>query len=127
MSIPVSHRELLLLIYIIYYQTVIKNLSRANDMNSEDIQAKSATGLSLIMDRFPEERQALRCLFQESLSFQSLCNDYRECLVALQSWQQSTSEEAPAWRDEYANLLLELEHEVRQYLENQAAFSTGPR
>lgn len=97
-------------------------------MNPEDIQAKSAgTGLSLIMDRFPEERQALRRLFQESLSFQSLCNDYRECLAALQNWQQSTSDEAPAWRDEYANLLLELEQEVRQYLENQAAFSTGPR
>jgi len=97
-------------------------------MNAEDIQAKSAgTGLSLIMDRFPEERQALRRLFQESLSFQSLCNDYQECLAALQDWQHSTSEEAPAWRDEYANLLLELEQEVRQYLENQAAFSTCPR
>ena len=66
-------------------------------------------------------------LFQESLSFQSLCTDYRECHSALQDWQQSTSEEAPAWRDEYAQLLLELEQEVRQYLENQAVFSTGLR
>ncbi len=97
-------------------------------MNPEDIQAKSAgTGLSLLMERFPGERQALRRLFQESLSFQSLCNDYRECFAALQDSQQSTSEEAPAWRDEYAHLLLELEQEVRQYLENEAAFSTGPR
>ena len=40
---------------------------------------------------------------------------------------KSTSEEAFAWRDEYAHLLLELEQEVRQYLENEAAFSTGPR
>jgi hypothetical protein len=97
-------------------------------MNSEDIQAQSTgAGLSLIMDRFPEERQSLRRLFQESLSFQSLCNDYRECLAALQDWQQSTAEEAPAWGDEYAHLLLELEQEVRQYLENQAAFTTAPR
>ena len=97
-------------------------------MNPEDIQTQSAgTGLSLIMERFPEERQALRRLFQESLSFQFLCNDYRECLAALQNWQQSTSEEAQAWRDEYAHLLLELEQEVRQYLENQAAFTAGPR
>jgi hypothetical protein len=97
-------------------------------MNPEDIQPKFAgAGLSLLLDRFPEERQALRRLFQESLSFQSLCNDYRECLAALQNWQQSTSEEAPAWREEYANLLLELEQEVRQYLENPATFSTGPR
>ena len=97
-------------------------------MDSEDIQAKSAvSGLSLIMNRFPEEGQALRRLFQESLSFQSLCDDYRECLAALQHWQQSSSEEAPVWRDEYAHLLLELEQEVRQYLENPAAFSTDPR
>jgi hypothetical protein len=95
-------------------------------MNPEDMQAKAAAaGLSLIMERFPEDRPALRRLSQESLSFQSLCNDYWECLAALQNWQQSTSEEAPAWRDEYANLLLELEQEVRQYLKNQAAFSTG--
>jgi hypothetical protein len=87
-------------------------------MNPEDIQAKSAgAGLSLIMERFPEEKQALRRLFQESLSFQSLCEDYQECLAELQNWQQSTSEEAPAWCDEYAHLLQELEREVWQYLE----------
>jgi hypothetical protein len=97
-------------------------------MNPEDIQAKSAgTGLSLIMERFPEERPALRRLFRECISFQSLCNDYRECFAALQDWQQSISEEAHAWCEEYAHLLLELEQEVRQYLENQAAFITGPR
>jgi hypothetical protein len=97
-------------------------------MNPEDIQTKSAgAGLSLLMKIFPEEGQSLCRLFQESLSFQSLCNDYRECFVELQNWQQSSSEEAPAWRDEYAHLLLELEQEVRQYLENPAAFSAGPR
>ena len=95
-------------------------------MNPDNMQTKSAeAGLSLIMKRFPEESQAFRRLFQESLSFQSLCDDYQECLAALQNWQQSTSEEATAWRDEYALLLLELEQEVRQYLEIQAAFSTG--
>jgi hypothetical protein len=96
-------------------------------MNSEDFPANPAkTGLSLIMDRFPEEGQAMRRLFLKSLSFQSLCEDYRECLAALHHLQQSTSEAAPALRDEYANLLLELEQEVRQYLENPAVFSAGP-
>jgi len=97
-------------------------------MNPEDLEAKSAdAGLSLIMDRFPEEGLKLRRLFKKNLSFRSLCNDYQECLAELQNWQQSTAEEAFAWRDEYAQLLLELEKEVRQYLENQDAFSTGPR
>jgi hypothetical protein len=59
-------------------------------MNPEDIQAKSAeSGLSLILNRFPGEGQALRRLFQESLSFQSLCDDYQGCLAELQNWQQS--------------------------------------
>jgi hypothetical protein len=97
-------------------------------MNPEDVEPKSAgAGLSLIMERFPEEGLALRRLFKQSPSFQSLCNDYRECLAALQNWQQSTAEEAPVWRAEYAQLLLELEQEVRQYLENPAALSTDPR
>ena len=96
-------------------------------MNLEDIQAKSAgSGLSLIMNRFPEERQALHRLFQESLSFQSLCDDYQECLAELQNWQQSTAEEAPAWGDEYAHLLLELEQEVRQYLQQEQSPGSKP-
>jgi len=97
-------------------------------MNPEDDQAEFAgTGLLLIVERFPEERQALRRLHEASQSIQSLCNDYLECRAALRDWRQSTAEEAPVWRAEYTQLLLELEQEVRQYLENQAAFSTGPR
>jgi hypothetical protein len=70
-------------------------------MNPEHLQARSAgAGLALIMERFSEARQALRRLFQESLSFQSLGDNYRECLAALHNWQQSSPEEAPAWRDE---------------------------
>lgn len=96
-------------------------------MNPEDIQPKSAgAGLSLIMKRFPEEGKTLRRLFEESLSFQSLCDDYQECLAELQNWQQSTSEEAPAWRDEYAHLLLELEQEVRQYLQQEQSPGSKP-
>jgi hypothetical protein len=106
----------------------LKKLFRADAMNPEDDQAEFAgTGLLLIMERFPEEGLALRRLFQESLSFQSLCTDYLECCAALRDWQQSTAEDAPAWRAEYAQLLLELEQEVRQYLENQNAFSADPR
>ena len=104
-----------------------ENFLRAKDMNPEDIELKSAAGLAMIMERFPGEKPALCRIFRESRSFQSLCNDYWECLDAQQTWQQSTSEEAPAWRDDYAHLVLELEQEVRQYLENQAAFSTGLR
>lgn len=117
MSILVSHRELLFLFYNINY-----NLSQANDMNPEDMQTKSdRISLFLIMGRFPEERKALRHLFQKNLSFQSLCDDYRECLEELQTWTQSTSKEAPAICRAYEELLQELEQEIRQYLEHDEA------
>ena len=71
-----------------------------------------------ILKRFPEARAALQRLFRYNPSFQSLCEDYRDCLAALQHWGQSTSEEAPAMATTYAELLGELEQEVRQFLED---------
>ena len=71
-----------------------------------------------VLKRFPEERAALQRLFRENSSFQSLCDDYRECLAALQYWGQSTSGEAPVLARAYAELLGELEQEVRQFLED---------
>ena len=58
-------------------------------------------------------------LFRGNPSFQSLCEDYRDCLAALQQWEQSTSEEAPDLTGAYAELLGELEQEVRQFLEDE--------
>jgi hypothetical protein len=74
-----------------------------------------------VLKRFPGERAALQRLFRENPSFQSLCDDYRDCLAALQYWEQSTSGEAPALARAYAELLGELEQEVRQYLEQEQA------
>lgn len=83
-------------------------------------------GLFLLMARFSGEGQALARLFQECPSFQSLCQDYQECWIALQKWQQSCAEEASGWRRAYAQLLRELEQEVRQYLDNPAASRPAP-
>jgi hypothetical protein len=78
-----------------------------------------------VLKRFPEARVALQRLFRDSASFQSLCEDYRDCLAALQYWEQSTSGEAPALAGAYAELLGELEQEVRQFLEDETASSSG--
>jgi hypothetical protein len=77
------------------------------------------------LKRFPEDRAALQRLFQESSSFQSLCDDYRDCLAALKYWEQSTAGEAPDRAGVYAALLGELEQEVRQFLAEVMAFRTG--
>ena len=69
-----------------------------------------------VMEKFPEAVARICELFQKSASFKSLCEDYRDCLAAWQYWQQAASEDAPALYQSYAELLEELEQEVREYL-----------
>lgn len=84
------------------------------------------TALTPILEKFPEARARIRRLFQQSPSFQSLCEDYRDCLAAWQHWRQATSEDAPALCQSYAELLQELEQEVRDYLEKEESPGSIP-
>lgn len=77
--------------------------------------------LAPILEKFPEAKERVRRLFQHTPSFQSLCEDYRDCLAAWQYWRQASSEDAPAFCQSYAELLQELEQEVRDYLEKEEA------
>ncbi len=82
------------------------------------IVATEAT-LAPVLDKFPEAGTKIRQLFQQSPSFQSLCEDYRDCLAAWQYWRQAASKEAPSLSQSYTELLLELEQEVREYLKDE--------
>jgi hypothetical protein len=82
-------------------------------------------GLSLLVERFPQEQAVLHRLFQKDPSFQFLCADYRDCLAALQHWQESTLDKALDSCALYAGLLKELEQEVQQYLDGEIASGTG--
>ena len=83
--------------------------------------------LASVLEKFPEAAGRIRQLFQQSPSFQSLCEDYRDCLAAWQYWRQAASEDAPALCQSYAELLQELEQEVRQYLEQEQAPGSNVR
>jgi hypothetical protein len=72
--------------------------------------------LAPVLEKFPQAAARLRELFQQSPSFQSLCEDYRDCLAAWHYWRQAASADAPALCQSYAELLQELEQEVRHYL-----------
>jgi hypothetical protein len=72
-----------------------------------------------VLEKFPEVTLRIQELFLQSPSFHSLCEDYRDCLAAWHYWRQAASEEAPALCQSYAELLQELEQEVRQYLEEK--------
>ena len=57
-------------------------------------------------------------LLEDNSSFAALCQEHSACAAALAFWKQSTAEEAPRLRSEYAVLLSELEEEIQYYLEN---------
>ena len=88
--------------------------------------APQKAALTSVLEKFPEAAARIRELFQQSPSFQSLCEDYRDCLAAWHYWRQAASEEAPALCQSYAELLQELSQEVRQYLEQEQALSSNP-
>jgi hypothetical protein len=88
----------------------------------DPVKRKNATAeaaLTPVLEKFPEATARIRELFQQSPSFQSLCEDYRDCLTAWQYWRQAASEEAQTLCQSYAELLQELEQEVRQYLDEE--------
>jgi hypothetical protein len=74
-----------------------------------------------VLGRFPDRKQAVKRLFKESEEFQTLCEDYLQCVKALRHWNRSLKEEAPARRHEYAALLGELEEEILQSLNESTA------
>jgi hypothetical protein len=93
-----------------------------------DLTKKAAeeTVLAPVLEKFPEARVKIQRLFQQSPSFQDLCQDYRDCLAAWQHWRQITSEDAPALCQSYAELLQELDQELRDYLEQEAVPGSIP-
>ena len=100
---------------------------KVNSMTPADREnTPSKAALASVMEKFPDARAKIRELFLRSPSFQSLCEDYRDSLAAWQYWRQAASEEAPALCQSYAELLQELDQEVRQYLEQEQAPGSMP-
>ena len=77
--------------------------------------------LASVLENFPGAVARIRELFQQSPDFQLLCEDYRECLANWRHWRQADSEQGIDYCRIYAELLQELEQEVRQYLEPEGA------
>jgi hypothetical protein len=71
-----------------------------------------------VMDRFPSHREIIKQLFRKDKTFLSLCTDYQKCRKALHYWDNSDLREAPQRREEYKELLSELENEILLILNN---------
>ena len=88
-------------------------LTETTDNSPEAAQA-------VVMAKFPEFAARIREFFRQNPTFQSLCEDYQDCLTALQHWQQSGAENAPEIYQSYLELCRELEQEIQQYLQSSS-------
>lgn len=70
------------------------------------------TGLFSVLKRFPEYKDTAIQLYRESDSFQTMCEDYRKCVKALNHWNQSEKDIATTRRNEYSAIIQELEEEI---------------
>ena len=74
------------------------------------------TSIFNVLKRFSDRNDSIKALFRKSETFQTLCEDYRQCAAALRRWDASQTEEAHARRDEYSSLMEELEEEILKNL-----------
>ena len=79
--------------------------------------------LAVVCASFAGQEKLIERVFGESRSFQTLCEDYRQCNEALQHFKQRSPAESHARTQEYADLLVELGREIRAWLEAMDAGS----
>ena len=73
--------------------------------------------LFYVVRSFPGRGDDIKRLFRENENFHTICKDYGLCAEALKRWNESKAKDAPARRSEYAELLEDLESEIRKYLD----------
>ena len=74
-------------------------------------------GLFSAILRFPDHKHTVRRLFRGDGTFRTLCEDYGRCAEALEYWNQFTSEDTAVYRQDYTELVRELESEIEKFIE----------
>ena len=67
-----------------------------------------------LLKRFPGRNDTLVRLMFEDSEFYQLCQDYEDCVNALQYWSTSKEAVSKTRLDEYCTLVRELEEEILQ-------------
>ncbi len=80
---------------------------------------ESSAAFARVMMRFPEYRKSIEKLYFQSESFKSLCEDYQECLSAIERWSRSVEERVKPYRKELLELKNDLEEEITWYVLHQ--------
>ena len=71
-----------------------------------------------IPEKFLNVRHVIEKLYKDNDTFKDIYEDYLKCLNAFDFWVQSSSDDAAALRNEYAELVAELEEELTQILKD---------
>ena len=77
--------------------------------------------LDLIKARFTGRESLIERAYRHDLSFRSMCEDYHDCVDALERLRKEDSIGALKRREEYDELLEELGCEIRDWLGAHAA------
>lgn len=88
--------------------------------------------LAWVISQFEDWKTCVEQSYRESDDFRSLCEDYSVCARALETWQASNVATAAQRRQEYKELLAELDKEINDWLgqrygHDQPNKESGPR
>jgi len=76
------------------------------------------TGVFTLYERFPDQKEAIRSLYEKSETFKILCEDHRKCGEAICFWEQKEGDVAILRRQEYEALMRDLEEEISAFLKD---------
>jgi hypothetical protein len=76
------------------------------------------TGVFALHERFPDQKEVIRSLFEKSETFKTLCEDHRKCCGAIRYWDGKEGDVAFERRQEYEALLWDLEEEILEFLKD---------
>ncbi len=68
--------------------------------------------IETLMEKFPDQANLIRELFEESDSFRSVCEDYMECRQVMERLKYATTMVEQSYLQEYNILFKELEDEI---------------
>ena len=78
------------------------------------------SSLFSVLKRFPNRKEVIQTRFSKSETFKNICEDYQSCLETLNHWCGQNGEIAHQRRQEYMDLIQELEQEILQSLDHPA-------
>jgi hypothetical protein len=73
-------------------------------------------GIFSLYERFPDQKEAIRDLYEKRETFKTLCQDHQKCCEAIRFWEHKEGEVALERRQEYEALMRDLEAEISDFL-----------